>query len=93
MKKILLFIFLMVFGNAYAQLDETFNSNNSEQERVFKPNILEKVGSVYLSDVDLFRPELVVFDPDLRKIVVYDYAYRNLFVVELKTHLALKSKK
>lgn len=84
MKKLLSLIFLMVFNNTYAQLDETFTSNNSGQERVFKSDVIENIGSVYLSDVDLFRPLLVVFDPDLRKLAVYDYAYRNLYVVQLK---------
>jgi|AntRauTorckE6833_2_1112554.scaffolds.fasta_scaffold05801_3 hypothetical protein len=84
MKNILVIIFLMVFNNTFAQLDETFTSHNLEQERIFKPGIIEKIGSVYLSDVDLFRPELVVFDSASKKLLVYDYAYRNLYAIQLE---------
>ncbi|MDZ7807122.1 MAG: hypothetical protein U5K71_08390 [Gracilimonas sp.] len=85
-----IYIFLILFLFICTNLSKSQNlldshSENSKIERVFKANLLNEIGTVYLSDVELFRPTLYAFETDLNKLFVYDYGHRNLYSVLLES--------
>ncbi|MFP8488530.1 hypothetical protein ACKGJO_05460 [Gracilimonas sp. Q87] len=78
-------LLLVVTTNiAFGQSETDIQSENSNVERVFKTDVLNEIGTVYLSEVELFRPTLYAFDTDLNKLFVYDYGHRNLYSVFLE---------
>lgn len=51
----------------------------SQENRVFKEDILVETQRFYPSDYDLFRPVVFAMEEDQNKYIIYDYSQHNLY--------------
>lgn len=85
--KISLLLILCSFAVLSVAGQNIKTDHNASQNRIFdnKTVGLVQLDSIYLADVELFRPELFSLNDEKNKLFVFDYSAKNLFSVKISS--------